>query len=197
MTERGLVVLKEIYLLLTDTHSLLSRFIKIFNRQKFNHISVSLDEDLAELYSFGRKKPTNPFNGGFINEDVTTPFYRNADCKIYRCEVTDDQYASLIKAIAAFQSEQDAYHYNLLGLATAFFGIDWNRKHHYFCSEFVSCVLHAGTILESEEPDSLTRPQDIIQHLVVHPIYEGILGEYPGIGVHRLMLEHTLEHTVI
>jgi hypothetical protein len=190
-------VLKDIYLLLTDTHSLLSRFIKLFNRQTYNHISVSLNEDLTELYSFGRKKPTNPFNGGFINEDVTTPFYRHADCQIYRCEVTDEQYAALQQAIAAFQSEKESYHYNLLGLATAFFGIDWNRKHHYFCSEFVSCVLRTGTILETAEPNSLTRPQDIIQHLSLHPVYEGILGSYPRMGVHGLMLEHNLEHTAI
>lgn len=190
-------MLKNIYLLLTDTNSLLSQIIKVFNQQKYNHISVSLDEDLTELYSFGRKKPTNPFNGGFINEDVTTPFYRHADCKIYRCEVTEEQYEALANAIAAFCAEKENYHYNLLGLATAFLGIDWSRRYHYFCSEFVSCVLHSGTILESEEPDSLTRPQDIIQHLAVYPVYEGILGEYPGIGVRRLMLEHTLEHTVI
>ena len=51
---------QEIYLLLTDTGSILTRTIKLFTRKKYNHISLAFDAVLEDTFSFGRKKANNP-----------------------------------------------------------------------------------------------------------------------------------------
>lgn len=52
---------QEIYLLLTDTGSILTRTIKLFTRKKYNHISLAFDAVLEDTFSFGRKKANNHF----------------------------------------------------------------------------------------------------------------------------------------
>lgn len=61
---------KEMYILLTDTGTLLSKLIKCFTNAPYNHVSIVFDKRLDEVYSFGRKEPRNPFIAGFIREDV-------------------------------------------------------------------------------------------------------------------------------
>ena len=62
--------MKDVYIVLTDTGSVFTRMIKFFTRKPYNHVSISLDEDLETLYSFGRLKPRNPFFGGFVEEKI-------------------------------------------------------------------------------------------------------------------------------
>lgn len=45
---------KKIYIILTYSGTILSRLIKVYTREKYCHVSVALDENLNEMYSFGR-----------------------------------------------------------------------------------------------------------------------------------------------
>lgn len=47
---------KEIYVLLTDTGTVLTKIIRSFTKDPLNHASIAFDQDLNEVYSFGRKK---------------------------------------------------------------------------------------------------------------------------------------------
>ncbi|MEM5591749.1 hypothetical protein AAHH67_08270 [Niallia circulans] len=69
MTER------KVYIILTDTGTLFTRCIKFFTRKPHNHASISFDPQLNEVYSFGRRKPSNPFIGGFVKENVQHSFF--------------------------------------------------------------------------------------------------------------------------
>ena len=60
--------MKKIYIVLTHSGSLLSKTIKIVKGYEYTHVSISLDKDLKEMYSFGRIKPYNAFIGGFVHE---------------------------------------------------------------------------------------------------------------------------------
>ena len=62
--------MKRIYLILTYSGTILSRIIKIYTRDEFAHVSISLDEELNQMYSFGRLNPYNPFIGGFVHEGI-------------------------------------------------------------------------------------------------------------------------------
>ena len=53
--------MKDIYILLSDTGSVLTRIIKHFTNNPYNHVSIAFEEDLSKLYSFGRLQPNNPF----------------------------------------------------------------------------------------------------------------------------------------
>ena len=44
--------MKEIYFVLTHTGTALSKIIKGFTKDEFSHVSISLDINLKEMYSF-------------------------------------------------------------------------------------------------------------------------------------------------
>ena len=62
--------MKKIYIILTHTGTTLSKIIKNYTKDEFSHVSISLDKDLNEMYSFGRLNPYNPFWGGFVHEGI-------------------------------------------------------------------------------------------------------------------------------
>lgn len=92
----------KVYLLLTDTGSLLSQTIKRFTQQKYNHCSLAFDLELNQ----------------------------------------------------------------------------WQREHHYFCSEFVATVLTAGGVYLPDKPLSFVAPYDLVDNLPLELVFEGTLFEY-------------------
>ncbi|SFE10344.1 hypothetical protein [Trichococcus pasteurii] len=169
---------QKIYLLLTDTGSMLTRTIKLFTRKKYNHVSLAFDAALADTFSFGRKKANNPFIGGFIHEDVTSDFYSQAKCAVYALTVSEEQASVMRGYVSSFEKEKEKYHYNLLGLLPALFNKEWDRENYYFCSHFVSTVLVEGDVLQAEKPVTLMRPTDILEALPFVPLYEGKLFHF-------------------
>ena len=63
---------KKIYIVISQTGTILSRILKALTKNPYNHSSVALREDLHVLWSFGRRHPYNPFWGGFVKE---SPFF--------------------------------------------------------------------------------------------------------------------------
>ena len=61
---------KMIFLVVSDTGTILTRLIKAYTKTPYNHASISFDAELSEVYSFGRKTVYNPFIGGFVKEDI-------------------------------------------------------------------------------------------------------------------------------
>lgn len=169
---------QKIYLLLTDTGSMLTRTIKLFTRKKYNHVSLAFDAALTDTFSFGRKKANNPFIGGFIHEDVTSDFYSQAKCAVYSLTVSEEQAALMRGYVSSFEKDKEKYHYNLLGLLPALFNKEWDRENYYFCSHFVSTVLVEGDVLQSNKPVALMRPADVLEALPFEPLYEGILYHF-------------------
>lgn len=62
--------MRSIYIVLTFTGTVLATIIKEYTRREFAHVSISLDKELEEMYSFGRLNPYNPFIGGFVHEHI-------------------------------------------------------------------------------------------------------------------------------
>ena len=46
--------MKKVYIVLTNTGTFLSRIVNVYTRKEFSHVSISLDENLNYMYSFGR-----------------------------------------------------------------------------------------------------------------------------------------------
>lgn len=63
-----------VYIVLSKTQTLPSRVIKLWTREPYAHTSLAMDVELKEMYSFARKHLHNPFDCGFINEDITTGY---------------------------------------------------------------------------------------------------------------------------
>ena len=89
--------LKKIYIVLTHTGTNLSKIIKSWTKDEFSHVSIALDEDLKEMYSFGRLHPYNPFWAGLVhevpNEGTYKRFFRTK-ANIYSIEaIFSSEYA--------------------------------------------------------------------------------------------------------
>lgn len=172
---------RNIYILLTDTGTWFSRMIKCYTKAPYNHASISLDENLEELYSFGRKVYYNPLSAGFIKEGVDRGVFlykKNTECIIYKMVVSESQYDEILKRIAQFKYFEDQYRYNLLGVM----GIAMNkriiRKNAFTCSQFVASMIATSGIHEFEKYIELITPNDITKIPQLQLIYEGKLCNY-------------------
>ena len=172
------VKIKTVYILLTRTGTLPSRLIHSFVRGKYTHASLAIRPRTDEFYSFARRTLRNPLNAGFIIEDIHTfvfSKYPDSDCAVYSLEVSDDAYERLENTINKFVSNPRRYNYNFLGLLPAKLGIEFNRKYHYTCSQFVATLLHSSGAVALPKPPSLMMPCDFLKIPNITPVYEGKL----------------------
>ena len=182
--------MRNIYLVQTYTGSVPSRIINTFLREKYVHISISLDETLDDVYGFGQFKSVNPFVGGFQKEDMAAAPFSAAKCRIHKVDVSKESYKEIKRALEAFNQNGDKYRFSILGLLTAYVRIPWQRKYHYFCSEFVSELLTNSRVVNHSTPHSIIRPEELIQEVEdIEVVYEGSIAEYKSLDIeksHRL-----------
>ena len=182
---------KKVYILLTDTGTLLSKAIKWFTNTPYNHVSIVFDDELDEIYSFGRKYPQNPLIAGFIKEDVyfgTYRYFHNTRCLLSKIEVSPKEYDAIKKVIQSFKNHHEMYSYNLLGLFGVVVDHPINQRNKYFCSQFVAEVFEKGGLKLWELPPALVTPKDFLKHPRFNIIYEGRLYDYPLLD-QELLLE--------
>ena len=179
-----------IYILLTNTGTAFTRLIKCFTGAPYNHASISLDLELNELYSFGRKEARNPLNAGFVKEDVyygTYRYFPNTSCKLLRLEVTVRQKEAVAEAIDYFKRNQERFSYNLLGLLGVLACKDLEIENACFCSQFVAEVMNRGGVgLWNDRPAALVTPNDFRLHAKLETVYEGRLFDYPELDAFKL-----------
>lgn len=172
------MTVKEGYILLTDTGSLLTKLIKLYTKKSYNHASIAFDSKLSEVYSFGRKSVRNPFIGGFIKEDLKSSLFDKADCVIYSFEGTDVQFEMMKQYIKGINAQKKQYSYNFLGLFGFIIKRPIKRNKAFFCSQFVASVLEEGKIVKFKIPISLVAPHNL-QHLSKFQlVYQGKLKTY-------------------
>ena len=170
---------KKVYIVLSYTGTILSRLVKIWTREKYSHISISLDENLEEMYSFGRINPYNPFIGRFIHERLdrgTYKRFKNTTSAIYSLEVTNYQYNKIKRMIKEFDKNKKIYRFNIAGLIGNMIHINIRRKNHYYCAEFVKVVLNEAQ-LGNDLPCQI-KPIDFLDLDDLEFVYEGLLHNY-------------------
>jgi inositol transport system substrate-binding protein len=169
--------MKNIYILLTNTGTIASRTIRMFSDLKYTHSAVSLDIMSKEFYSFSRKFTYLVLPGGMITENLDNgnfKRFKTCGCCLYKLSVTDNQYKKLNKLLHKM-IQNKKYRYNVLGLLLCKFNVEYERKRHRFCSEFVAEVLGKSGIVALEKSRSLYRPSDLAKINGMEKIYEGTL----------------------
>lgn len=172
---------KDIYILLTRTGTLLSNTVKLYTRKPFNHVSISLDKELNELYSFGRKTPWNPLVAGFIKEDIlfgTYARFPDTTCEVYKYRVDNITMGKIRKKIEYFKEHEDSYRYNLLGLFCVMFNKPLNREKAFFCSQFVTHIFIESGLELFDKNQGLITPDDFRHLEGFDLIYKGDLLDY-------------------
>lgn len=170
-----------IYVLLTRTHTFPARLIRLFTGEPYSHTSIALDMELEQLYSFARKNIHNPFDCGFINENIETGIFgmdKNVRCSVYEVPVTEEQYQLVKKELGIFIKNRDIYKYNYTGLMGVMFGKNVVDGKHFFCSQFVSHIFYKSGMRLFSKEDGLIRPYDFHIRLKDKRIYRGKLSEY-------------------
>ena len=173
--------MKQIYIVLTHTGTALSTIIKYYTKDEFSHVSISLDEELEEMYSFGRLNPYNPFWGGFVHENIkngTFKRFKNTRTDIYSLNIEDEQYNRLVKIINHFKMNTQKYSFNILGLECVSIKRKIRRKNNFYCAEFVKHVLKSVGITSVAELPEIIKPEDFKKMQGLNEIYEGPLRKY-------------------
>lgn len=173
--------MRNIYIVTSQTGTKFSRFLHLFNRAPYNHVSIALEGDLDVLYSFGRQCLWLPIASGFVREKPGRGIYRryqDTQCAVYRVAVTGEQYLRLREVISSFEEEEWTYRYNFLGLLAIQAGIPFHRRRHFVCSQFVAYVLRESGVWNPEKDVSLIRPQDFAALPGAQLVYQGRLNDY-------------------
>lgn len=172
--------MKSIYIVMTATGTLFSRCIGLYTKARYNHVSLCLDSEINEFYSFGRKIAWFPLVGGFVVEHKDTGLFKasmNTTCAIYRLDISNGKYRALKMTIESFIENRQMYGYNLLGLIGVMLNVPLKRKNKYFCTQFVASMLSSSKIHDFGKDSSLVKPQDFYEISGMIPIYEGRLSD--------------------
>lgn len=179
--------MKRIYIVLTYTGTLLSRIVKLYTKKMYCHSSISLDENLKEMYSFGRLHPYNAFVGGFVHERINEGTFRrfiNTRAHIIWIEVTDEQYEKMKRTIEYIKLNRKIYKFNILGLFLVSLHMRRIKNRYFYCSEFVKYVLQSAGV--GKELPEIIKPEDFMKLPDANTKYEGLLRSYND---SKIMLE--------
>ena len=174
--------MKTIYILLTRSGTLLSKLVYAVTGANYTHASMAFDEELNCLYSSTRKNGYTMFPAGPSKEYLNKGVFRlrgDAPCALYALEVTDEAYVRARRRAEHMMARGELYRFNTLGLILCALHIRWQRRRHYFCSQFVSEVLQKSGALELPKPSTLMHPSDYAELPELRCLYRGTLADLP------------------
>lgn len=172
--------MKKIYIVLTQSGTLFSRFLRFITRKPYNHASIALDKSLDEFYSFGRKIPRNPFIAGFVIEHKNTgvfEIFKESPSVVIELPVTNKQYETIDNTINNFKKNKDAYKYDLINLAFVYSKYHIKRLNRFFCSQFVAYILNTAGISTPKAPEHI-QAVDFLKLKKATVIYKGNIQNY-------------------
>lgn len=171
--------MKKVYVMLTKTKTSVAKLIKNVNKCNYTHSSISLNRDLTQLYSFGRRRLHNFLIAGFIKEDVHTGVYawnQDAPTRLFELEVSDESYLKIIDIIDSFKENYKKHKYNMIGLFAIQLNKIMKRKWKYVCSQFVAkCLIESNSVKVLPKDVWLMSPDDLPNIEGMNEIYAGQL----------------------
>ena len=164
-----------IYLVFSATPYRIGKLIRQFTGEAYNHVSIALDQDLTEMYSFARRYYRTPFLGGFVKESFSRYHVNgnHTDIRICKLPVTLEQYRSLETLLTNMFEKREDYLYNHLSAAIAILRRPVKVRDSYTCVEFCVRVLHSLNV--DVDPNRYYTVGDIEQLLRPYTIYTGPL----------------------
>ncbi len=177
-----------IYIVVTQTGTILSRLLKVITHANYNHVSVSADPTLNTMYSFGRKYPYNPFWGGFVMESPhfgTFKRFSETDAVVLSVPVEKEVKEEIEARLTEMYQHRKEYHYDTLGLLLAGIKVRYVRENTYYCSSFVKALLREFELADEDIFGKFPKP---IEFLDVHGgevVYRGKLRLYERPGCEK------------
>lgn len=170
-----------VYVVLTHTGTVLSNAIKMVTKEPYSHASISFDEGLEEMYSFGRKYKDNPLIGTFVSENIKSGLYADvsntATYSLYVTFVNKEQLEAMRKRLSQFQEGGTKFKYSFMGLINFKLGKESDSTDAFFCSQFVDHILSAGKQF-FDRHSSMVQPNDFAKHKDFYFVSKGKLKDY-------------------
>lgn len=167
-----------IYIILSRSDTIFAKAIRRFTKKYYSHTSISFEESLTPLYSFGRRYPRLIFPAGFIIESPKTGFFGanpSTEICVLKMPITKEQLSTVKNKIQPFIDRPMHYQYNVKKMPLMMAGIPYSSDVKYVCSVFVAYLLR--DILDFEKDYSLVYPEDFL-NFGFEKIYEGVIGDY-------------------
>lgn len=170
---------KYIYVVLSQTPTKFGRLIRNRTHTKYNHASISFDENMEQLYSFGRARHEIPMKAGLVKEFRERFSLNKIDyvaCKIYKIPVSQIDYARGLEMIKEIKGDTDGYMYNLFSVLTfpMFHGFATYKT--FTCVEFTAYMLRYMNIAWNQsKPDCKYMPEQLGAELEEWRYFEGNL----------------------
>ncbi len=168
----------KIYIVLTQSYTILARLIKFVTKDKYSHISISFDKSCKKMYSVGRKYTHCPFIGEYKIESIYEGVFNlnsKSEILIYELKITKEQYDNVKKLL--YKYGKSCKGYNFIGLLFAMFNKKINRQ-KYYCSEFIYKILSDDTVNLFEKTNDIVKPIDFKKIKGLRKIYEGKIKDY-------------------
>lgn len=174
--------MNRLYVIISCTNTKMGWCIRKALNEPYNHVSVALDRELSNIYSFARRKYYTPFVGGMVRESVNILTYnksKNTDVKIYALEISKENYDAITQQISSMYQERNKYYYNYLGALKLFIKYSGQTTRAYTCLEFAMEILKSAGIKVSYDEMRKMTPGKLTQLLHNKLVYEGNLLNYP------------------
>ena len=173
-----------VYILITRTPTFVGKVIRRVLDNKYNHMSISLDKDLTEVYSFGRKSVKNFMDGGPTKESYHTLSVgtgETVDLCVFKIPVTKMQYERLKTFIDNVFEDADGYIYNFADALGRVFRRKIRVNKCYTCIEFCSEALEYAKIEIGKKLYNVSNLDEVRKILKRYIAYEGRYRAYPDV----------------
>lgn len=176
---------RTVYILLTRSGTWFSRLIHLATQDQYTHASIGLDGPSGPFYSFARKFEHFALPAGLVEEQVGPEVQekrREVPCCLYELTVSQETYSQLRRRLSCMYAQREEYHYSVLGTLACWFNLPLQRRHHYFCSQFVAELLQDCGAAELPKPPALLRPSDLCRVNGLRAVHQGCIGTIPAIS---------------
>ncbi|MBQ9765523.1 MAG: hypothetical protein IJW18_04955 [Lachnospiraceae bacterium] len=170
---------KYVYVVLSQTPTKFGRLIRNRTNTKYNHASISFDENMEQLYSFGRAQHSVPVKAGLVKEFRERFSLNQIDyvaCKVYKIPVSKEDYYHGLEIVNDIMSDPDGYLYNLFSVLTYPMFHGFSTYKTFTCVEFTAHMLKCMNVKwKSNRPDCKYMPEQLGEELEEWYHYEGNL----------------------
>ncbi len=172
---------QKIYIVLSQTGTILSKTIRFFTGADYCHSSISLDKSLTTMYSFGRIFANNPFYGGYVKESPNygtfKKFYKTK-ALVLEFEVEQSVYSEIQCFLEEMYVKRKRFGYNYLGLIGALFRKKYKSPNKFYCSEFVNYIFSKYGVYDNLALPSIVKPIDFFTAFKNKTVFEGLLSKF-------------------
>lgn len=146
-------------IIFSETDTFIGKFIRYVLKCKYNHVSIALDNNFDNIYSFSRRFKYIWLSGCFCREDK----HNFKSYEIVNLQINDEQYCN-IKSYLKYLSDGIRL-YNYIGAVSLVLNKAITFKSSYICSTFCAYILWSNGFTLNKFYGLYT-PEDLYKELV-------------------------------